>query len=490
MKIQYDFSQQETSRPEKAVRQSRQASVKRAFIQYWKSYVQNLLMKDGAVTSDLNFAQASMLVGSLETLWIMGMKTEFYKAITIITAHAFTPTDNQIVEFEPLVRYLGGLLAAYDLTDCQESSLLHRAMEVGDILYLAFETPSHMPMARWSLQKASQNQPQDLEYYSNTTSTVSFSLEFTRLSQLTGDMRFHSAALHFTTTLLHGQSTSPFPGLALFLQPPSTSSSTLLFSPYSPIHATLPSTQHLLSPPPSYPSPSPYESPFTTSTPPVLKNLLFRPITPHNTSLLLPSSASLSPTTGRISRTHTSHPPYCSVAGTLALASRIFTNPALLDYARRIAKGCIWTSLHAPPPDVGVMPQTFSMLACSGAGEEGRGVDCRFDGRVWRAQVWPGFETVGDERRRVEWDVVRGVWVVWRVGGGEEWVEGAWGVWKGVEGLLGMERDEVDRVVEGGEVVKVLLTLKYFYLMFSETGVMSLDEWIVGEGGHMFRIPS
>ena len=130
------------------------------------------------------------------------------------------------------------------------------------------------------------------------------------------------------------------------------------------------------------------------------------------------------------------------------------------------------------------------MLACSGAGEEGRGVDCRFDGRVWRAQVWPGFETVGDERRRVEWDVVRGVWVVWRVGGGEEWVEGAWGVWKGVEGLLGMERDEVDRVVEGGEVVKVLLTLKYFYLMFSETGVMSLDEWIVGEGGHMFRIPS
>jgi len=32
-------------------------------------------------------------------------------------------------------------------------------------------------------------------------------------------------------------------------------------------------------------------------------------------------------------------------------------------------------------------------------------------------------------------------------------------------------------------------TLKYFYLMFCEPGVMSLDEWVFSEGGHPFRRP-
>lgn len=97
---------------------------------------------------------ASTMVDSLDTLWIMGMKDEFEEAVAAVERIDFSVTvEEEINTFETNIRYLGGLLAAYDLTDNQYPSLLEKAMEVADLLYAAFDTPNRMPITRWHWKK-------------------------------------------------------------------------------------------------------------------------------------------------------------------------------------------------------------------------------------------------------------------------------------------------------------------------------------------------
>jgi mannosyl-oligosaccharide alpha-1,2-mannosidase len=47
--------------------------------------------------------------------------------------------------FETTIRYLGGLLAAYDISDKKYPNLLNKAVELAEILISAFDTPNRMP---------------------------------------------------------------------------------------------------------------------------------------------------------------------------------------------------------------------------------------------------------------------------------------------------------------------------------------------------------
>ena len=48
--------------------------------------------------------------------------------------------------FETTIRYLGGLLSAYDISGGKHKILLNKAMELADILLGAFDTPNDMPL--------------------------------------------------------------------------------------------------------------------------------------------------------------------------------------------------------------------------------------------------------------------------------------------------------------------------------------------------------
>ncbi len=52
-------------------------------------------------------------------------------------------TSSSASFFETNIRYLGGLLAAYELSG--EEILLQKAKELGHMLYAAFDTPNGMP---------------------------------------------------------------------------------------------------------------------------------------------------------------------------------------------------------------------------------------------------------------------------------------------------------------------------------------------------------
>ena len=151
-KIQYEIWQKETAEA-KAKRTSRQNAVKKVFAHAWDGYKTYAWLKDevAPIAGESRSAfggWAATLVDSLDTLHIMGFKREFTRAVNALGKIDFTrSTEDEINVFETTIRYLGGFLAAYDLSG--NKLLLSKAIEMGDMLYAAFDTPNRMPITRW-----------------------------------------------------------------------------------------------------------------------------------------------------------------------------------------------------------------------------------------------------------------------------------------------------------------------------------------------------
>lgn len=140
---------------QKQVREQRLKAVKSSFNHSWTGYKQNAWLRDevtpiSGVFKDTFGGWAATLVDSLDTLWIMGMKEDFEMAVRAVEGIDFTTTEeDRINVFETTIRYMGGFLAAYDLSEKKYPVLLKKAMEVGDLLMSVFDTPNRMPIARW-----------------------------------------------------------------------------------------------------------------------------------------------------------------------------------------------------------------------------------------------------------------------------------------------------------------------------------------------------
>ena len=121
----------------------RRDAVKRVMQRGWNSYRQFAWMRDELTpvtgkARDTFGGWGATLVDSLDTLWIMDMKEEFYEAAQAAAKLDWAQCkDSHINMFETTIRHLGGLLSAYDLSG--EKALLKKAVELGDMLYVGFE---------------------------------------------------------------------------------------------------------------------------------------------------------------------------------------------------------------------------------------------------------------------------------------------------------------------------------------------------------------
>lgn len=149
-RIQHNLEKKET--PEKnRVREERLEEVRKTFAHTWEGYRQHAWLKDELSPISGGYKNpfggwAATLVDSLDTLWIMGFQDEFEEAASTAVAliDFSTSTQETISVFETTIRYLGGLLSAYDLSGYR--ILLEKAVELGEMLYVAFDTPNRMPM--------------------------------------------------------------------------------------------------------------------------------------------------------------------------------------------------------------------------------------------------------------------------------------------------------------------------------------------------------
>lgn len=133
----------------------RLAAVRESFLHSWAGYRKYAWLSD-EVTPLTGHAKnpfggwAATLVDALDSLWIMGLTDEFEAAAAAAEEIDFTRTrQDRVNVFETTIRYLGGFLAAYELSGKKYAGLLKKAVEVAELLMCAFDTDNHMPIARW-----------------------------------------------------------------------------------------------------------------------------------------------------------------------------------------------------------------------------------------------------------------------------------------------------------------------------------------------------
>ena len=200
-------------------REAKQAAVREAFRETWQNYKHFAWMHDELrpVTGgfkDPFCSWAATLVDGLDTLWIMGFEEAFTEAVAAVASIDFTTTPRKdIPVFETVIRYLGGLLAAHDVSRHKYPVLLAKAKELADVLMGAFDTPNRMPLTFYYWAPTFARNPHRAGTRAVLAELGSLSMEFTRLAQLTREPRYYDAVARITNELEAFQNQTMVPGL-------------------------------------------------------------------------------------------------------------------------------------------------------------------------------------------------------------------------------------------------------------------------------------
>ncbi|KAI7971610.1 hypothetical protein EIK77_002611 [Talaromyces pinophilus] len=201
------------------LREQRLAAIKEEFEHAWSGYTEYALGHDEVRPVSGSFRDpfagwGATLVDALDTLWIMEMKDEFADAVEEVSKIDFTTSfRSDIPLFETVIRYLGGLLGAYDVSGQKYTVLLDKAVELAEILMGAFDTPNRMPVTYYNWAPESVAQPHRASTKVVLAELGSLSVEFTRLAQLTQEHKYYDAIARITDELEIMQNNTRLPGM-------------------------------------------------------------------------------------------------------------------------------------------------------------------------------------------------------------------------------------------------------------------------------------
>eukprot|EP01028_Stygiella_incarcerata_P011186 TRINITY_DN6201_c0_g1_i1.p1 TRINITY_DN6201_c0_g1~~TRINITY_DN6201_c0_g1_i1.p1 ORF type:complete len:627 (+),score=182.35 TRINITY_DN6201_c0_g1_i1:93-1973(+) len=139
------------------------------------------------------------IIDSLDTLWLMGLKEEFYEGVEWIRKNLSFDKKQGISLFETTIRHLGGLLSAYELSG--EKVLLEKADDLGKRMLPAFDTPSGIPRSTINLGDGSSSTPGWTGGSSILSEVGTLQLEFKKLAQLTGNDIYRQKVDHVMDVL-------------------------------------------------------------------------------------------------------------------------------------------------------------------------------------------------------------------------------------------------------------------------------------------------
>ncbi|KAF2459644.1 glycoside hydrolase family 47 protein [Lineolata rhizophorae] len=515
--VQYNFPPE--SADARALRQQRQAEVKRAFERTWKAYRERAWMADELApisggSKNTFGGWAATLIDTLDTLYIMGMEEEFREAVAAVDTVDFsTSTLETINVFETTIRHLGGLLAAFDLSG--EPLLLRKAVEVADMLYVAFDTPNRMPITRWNPHVAKHGNPQTANDVALVAEVGSLSMEFTRLAQITGDNKWYDAVARVTLILESQQSKTKLPGMwpvVVDARRPdfATDNSFTLGAMADSVYEYLPKMHALLG------GLEPvYQNMYNAAMPICIRNNLFRPMVPDNADIFMSGNVRVQAPTVIAIEPQAQHL-VCFAGGMFALGGRLFGLPEHVDIGRRLTDGCIWAYKNSAN---GIMPEVSHMVMCP---REDEG-ECSWDEAKWKSEVRrraalgegddvdefirrgrlpPGFSGIRDKRYILRPEAIESVFILYRITGEPRFQESAWDMFTAImkstqSELANAAVTDVTVTTTEGRLPKsdsmesfwTAETLKYFYLIYSDPALISLDEYVLNTEAHPFRRP-
>ncbi|KAL1867360.1 hypothetical protein VTK73DRAFT_4207 [Phialemonium thermophilum] len=522
-RVQYEFP----LGPRDQVARARQRKVRDVFRRCWKSYKRYAWGSDELTPVNAGWETAyggwgATLVDALDTLWIMDLRDEFYDAAAFAARLDWAATRSGTDEgggidvFETTIRYLGGLLAAYDLSG--EKALLRKASELGEMLYAAFDTPNRMPAAQL-IFTAAINGTQRASALATASSATSLSLEFTRLAQLTGNAKFFDAvdrvALFLQATQNHTRLPGLWPRSIDFLNGNVTVDNAFtlgadcdsLYEYFPKMHVLLGGLD------------TKYERLYRTAMDAAKKYLFFRPMVPDDSGgkgVLFAGDAAVGPLQGSLGALFTNadsaaddeiqHLPHgqhlaCFSGGMLGLGGKIFGIEDHVAMGDRVARGCAWAYASFP---TGIMPESFVMTSCDKMDapcpwNESRWESAFVNSDGWSSPIPRGFSAVDDPRYLLRPEAIESVFLLYRMTGKKDLQDLAWDMFQSIIRATetAYANSAIANVTVTGETVKTDVmesfwlaeTLKYFYLIFSSPWLISLDDFVFNTEGHPFRRP-
>jgi mannosyl-oligosaccharide alpha-1,2-mannosidase len=499
--VQHDFSSDASPSEDRlSVLADRRTAVKDAFVKSWDSYKASAWMYDelrptsGGGINTLG-GWAATLVDALDTMWIMDLKDDFYQAAAAACTIDWETTDTSINMFEITIRHLGGLLSAFDLS--QESALLKKAIELGDLLYAGFDTPNRMPPFWLNFDEA-----KDGELEAGTrdpsASVTSSGLEFTRLAQLTGDNKYYDAIDRVARFLESTQNSTALPGmwpiyLNMQTQDVNIDSDFTLGALADSLYEYLLKTFIILG------GLEPmYEQMYRTAMDTVTEYLLFRPMLPDQDDILFTGDVSVNSNADKPRLTAEAQHLGCFVGGMYGLGGKIFDIPEHVTYGEKVAKGCAWMYDAMP---TGIMPEVYNLISCSTL------EPCDWDEETWDVKsggintLTKGVVSADDPRYLLRPEAIESIFLMYRITGDEEYQEMAWRMFQSIKNATETSVAFAtinDVTVTTGETDKtnsmesfwLAETLKYFWLIFSSPDVINLDEYVLNTEAHPLRRPT
>lgn len=425
-RIQHDFDTKQ-----QWTQESRRREVIKSFKQCWSLYSKYAWGRDqlnplSLTASDSFSGWGATLVDTLDSLLILDMQHEFQQALTHIARIDWSRTNGDEAEnqgcslFETNIRYLGGLLSAYDLSG--ETVLLRKAIELGDMLYNGFDTPQRMPSNAFNFAKAKAGQL-ELSTRESLAHVGSLSMEFTRLSQLTGDPKYFDAIERVKERMLDSQTKSKLPGMwpvqidvanGFGVGGDKYTMGSMADSAYE----YLPKMYMLLGG-----LDESYKDMYIKASTTAKNYMLFRPMLPDQAIDILFSGVVYANGAGSIERDPQSSHLTCFVGGMYALGARLFTLGNDMDTAAQLTRGCAWAYKVMPTH---VMPEEFTLIDCK---EPNMG-RCWWDQERWETygnkRLPKGFRSSHALSYSLRPEAIESVFYMWRVTGEEVWRDTAW----------------------------------------------------------------
>ncbi|KAL3511529.1 hypothetical protein ACH5RR_024246 [Cinchona calisaya] len=439
----------------------RRERVKNAMIHAWSSYEKYAWGHDELQPQTKNGIDSfgglgATLIDSLDTLYIMGLDEQFQRAREWVANSLDFNKNYDASVFETTIRVVGGLLSAYDLSG--DKVFLEKAQDIADRLLPAWDTPTGIPYNVINLAHGNPHNPGWTGGDSILADSGTEQLEFIALSQRTGNPKYQQKV---ENVILELNKTFPVDGLLpIYINPQrgTTSYSTITFGAMGDSFYEYllkvwiqgnktASVKH-------------YREMWETSMKGLLS--LVKRTTPS-------SFAYICEKTGN-SLTDKMDELACFAPGMLALGSSGYA-PDESQKFLTLAEELAWTCYNF-----------YQSTPTKLAGENyffNSGQDM----------------SVGTSWNILRPETVESLFYLWRLTGNKTFQEWGWNIFEAFEknsridsGYVGLK--DVNTGVKDNMMQSFFLaeTLKYLYLLFSPSSVISLDEWVFNTEAHPIKI--
>ncbi|KAI9839207.1 MAG: maturation of Asn-linked oligosaccharides protein [Sarea resinae] len=206
--------------------QARADAVKEAFTFAWDGYYKYAFPHDelhpvSDTYGDSRNGWGASAADAFSTALVMEIPEIVNEILDFIPTIDFNQTTTQVSLFETTIRYMAGMLSAYDLltgplanmttNSSNVDALLTQSKSLADVLKYAFDTPTGIPSNNLNIN----NKTNDGSATNGLATIGSLVLEWTHLSDLTGDPEYATLSQKGESYLLNPQPASdePFPGL-------------------------------------------------------------------------------------------------------------------------------------------------------------------------------------------------------------------------------------------------------------------------------------